>query len=77
MEDGSPAPVGVECKLQKRLALLAKDLSQAKENARDKPWVLFLKERNTGRKVAVCDPKHYAMLYAVWQSNQPKENEDG
>ena len=59
--------VGVEAKLQKRLALKKIDIDQARDNARGLPWVLALKERKQPgsavcRKVAVMDWYEYVRL---------------
>jgi len=53
-----------ECKLQGKLRLRSRDLEQAQRNAPEgKHWALLLKERNTGRKLAIVDYTYFVDLY--------------
>lgn len=54
--------LGVECKAYTKLKLLEADLQQAKDNAKGRLWVLALKEKGTGRKLAVIDWDHFVAL---------------
>lgn len=60
--------VAVECKLQAKLALRNRDLEQAETNAGAEPWALLLKEKKTGRKVAVVDYKFFVILLNLYNS---------
>lgn len=54
--------LGVECKAYAKLKLLESDLQQAKNNAKGRLWVLAMKEKQTGRRVAIIDWDHFVAL---------------
>lgn len=58
----------IECKYKTKIALLQKDMDQAKLNARGKMWALALKEKGTGRRLVVMEAREFATLLRLAES---------
>lgn len=63
--DSTDVEVALEVKLQGKLALLGKDIQQAKEHSRKtgKPWVLSLRQKKTKSRYAIVDWEFLKELY--------------
>lgn len=54
---------GVECKALDKLQLRETHLQQAITNAREKPWLLPMKEAGTGRAIVMMDYKKFIHVH--------------
>lgn len=68
-----PIEFAPECKYQKRLSLKDADLKQAKHNARDREWALFLREARTGRRFVVVPYKTFLKMWDKYTEGETNE----